>query len=89
MNELELRLNIWRHVKTAATYRVLREGLLEADKTPVVVYQSISSGEVWVRPKSEFLDGRFEPFNTIHQAFGAWPGDETDEETEELLRKIK
>lgn len=50
-----------RHVKTGGIYRVICGGRLEADLTRIVVYQSEQTGETWVRPRSEFTDGRFEP----------------------------
>jgi hypothetical protein len=39
-------------------YRVLAEGLLEVDRTDVVIYDD-AQGQVWVRPATEFWDGRF------------------------------
>jgi len=30
------------------------------DGLPVVIYQSLQDGQVWVRGLEEFLDGRFE-----------------------------
>lgn len=39
-------------------YRELHRGLLEADVTPVVIYED-RHGNVWVRPAREFDDGRF------------------------------
>lgn len=61
--------SIWRHVKTQGLYMVLLNARMEADTTQVVVYQSyvqaehhyaFTTGTVWVRPLSEFADGRFE-----------------------------
>lgn len=40
-------------------YRLLHEGRLEADLTPVAIYDD-ESGTVWVRPLVEFNDGRFQ-----------------------------
>lgn len=56
---------MWRHKKRGTTYNILTEGTMQhsnpmVDFTDVVVYQDINSGRVWVRPKSEFYDGRFE-----------------------------
>lgn len=48
----------WRHRKTGALYRVIAVGRIEADLTPCVIYQG-PSGDVWVRPREEFMDGRF------------------------------
>jgi hypothetical protein len=53
-----------RHIKTGGLYFILSYGLLESDKTPVVVYKSLSDKQVWIRPVTEFEDGRFELFKT-------------------------
>lgn len=53
----------WRHLKTGHIYDLKTIGLLEKDLTPVIVYQSrVWPNQVWVRPATEFLDGRFETF---------------------------
>lgn len=49
----------YRHVKSGGLYRLLSLGLLEATLEPMVVYQNIKTCEVWIRPQSEFFDGRF------------------------------
>lgn len=41
-------------------YRVIGEALAEATLQPVVIYDDVE-GHIWVRPKAEFLDGRFTP----------------------------
>ncbi len=46
-----------RHRK-GGLYRVIAEGVWEPDRSPVVIYDD-ESGQVWVRPKEEFEDGRF------------------------------
>lgn len=51
----------WQHVKTGGIYTELHRACLEADLTEVVVYQSAHTGEIWVRPLAEFMDGRFVP----------------------------
>lgn len=48
-----------RHRK-GGRYRVLARGKMEADLRTVVVYDD-PEGNVWVRPESEFDDGRFTP----------------------------
>lgn len=48
-----------RHRK-GGLYRVLGRGTLEADRSPVVIYDD-AAGEIWVRSAKEFDDGRFEP----------------------------
>jgi len=54
-----------RHKARKNTYRVLfTEATLQitgdADMTPMVVYQSEQDDSIWVRPRAEFYDGRFE-----------------------------
>lgn len=53
--------SVWRHAKTSHLYLVLHAAVNEADLEPVVVYRRAFGGPdtVWVRPASEFLDGRF------------------------------
>ena len=51
----------WKHKKTGGLYTVLYgQATLEADLSDVVVYRALSDGRIWVRPASEFFDGRFE-----------------------------
>lgn len=54
----------YRHVKRGTEYTVLGEATVQAgrgihDYDTVVVYRD-ESGELWVRPREEFYDGRFE-----------------------------
>lgn len=53
----------WIHARTGRRYTVLAEAKVEATQAPVIVYQGTgpATGEVWVRPRSEFQDGRFVP----------------------------
>ena len=44
--------------KKGGLYRVVAHGLLEADRSDVVVYDD-AEGTTWVRPAAEFYDGRF------------------------------
>lgn len=46
-----------RHIK-GGEYRVLMHGILETDRSEVVIYDD-AKRTVWVRPKLEFYDGRF------------------------------
>lgn len=46
-----------RHRK-GGEYRILKRGKMEADLSPVVIYEA-QDGTVWVRPEAEFDDGRF------------------------------
>ncbi|MBD2653139.1 DUF1653 domain-containing protein [Synechocystis sp. FACHB-383] len=51
---------IYRHKKSSGFYRIVGFGLIEATKTHSVIYESLEDGQVWVRPTTEFFDGRFE-----------------------------
>ena len=51
---------IYRHTKRGGLYRLVCMGLLEVNKKPHVIYQSLEDGQVWIRPRDEFFDGRFE-----------------------------
>lgn len=54
--------DIVKHVKSDGDYEVLEwDALLTSDKTKMVVYRSTdySKPEVWIRPVTEFGDGRF------------------------------
>lgn len=57
----------YRHKKTGNEYMVLKIGLLESTLEPVVVYTGTNVGDpVWVRPVSEFFDGRYEVLDFSH-----------------------
>lgn len=61
---------LYTHVKTGNLYEVLdSEAKLERTCDPVVVYRSVETGKTWVRPQSEFFDGRFLPTMTIEDIF--------------------
>lgn len=49
----------YKHLKSGKIYKILFTAIIEKDMVPGVVYQSISTGNVFVRPASEFYDGRF------------------------------
>lgn len=50
-----------RHRKTGKLYAVLCRALRESDQEPLIVYMSLDAHQMtWVRPESEFNDGRFE-----------------------------
>lgn len=51
---------ILRHLKTGGLYRIVGRAMIEATLTPAYVYESISTGDHWVRPQAEMEDGRFE-----------------------------
>ena len=44
----------YRHYK-GGIYELIAEALLEADRTPVMVYRG-QDGQVWVRPRAAFFD---------------------------------
>lgn len=48
-----------RHRK-GGLYRKLGEAIWEPERSLVVIYDD-AAGQVWVRPKQEFEDGRFTP----------------------------
>lgn len=51
---------IYRHLKSGGLYHVLHwDARIEATMEDAVVYQSLRDGMTWVRPRSEFSDGRF------------------------------
>lgn len=53
--------SVWRHRKTGTKYVVLHVGMIESGLVPCVVYRlHMEPGVVWVRPVTEFVDGRFE-----------------------------
>ena len=60
----------WRHARSGGEYAVVTYAMIEATLEPGVVYAGghgyVHDGmrwTVWVRPASEFMDGRFIPIN--------------------------
>ena len=52
---------LFRHKKSGGIYKLLHTGKLEWTLQKVVIYTKASGGDtVWVRPLTEWLDGRFE-----------------------------
>jgi hypothetical protein len=52
---------VWRHRKTGHLYMVWGHCVIEATLTPAILYTRWPERDVfWVRPLTEFLDGRFE-----------------------------
>lgn len=49
----------WMHRERGSFYWVQTVGIREEDGEPLVVYRDSDAGTCWVRPASEFLDGRF------------------------------
>lgn len=57
----------YRHVKSRGVYQVVCRATIEKDETAAVVYRSAKDDTVWVRPREEFCDGRFERLGTTRQ----------------------
>lgn len=60
---IEISRYVYKHTKTGNYYFVIGEGTLENTLEEAIVYKDIKSGRVWIRPKKEFMDGRFEKVN--------------------------
>lgn len=67
--------NIYRHKKRGTEYMLIGFGKMQAknwhdkewpsdhisvDMREVAIYRSVDDGSLWVRPREEFEDGRFE-----------------------------
>lgn len=53
--------SLWKHKKTSTIYTVKDIAILESDLSLVLSYKELGASKVhWIRPLSEFLDGRFE-----------------------------
>jgi hypothetical protein len=61
MNDIAER-SIWLHKKSRHEYSVVTEAFNESNSERMVVYQSLTNGAVWVRPRAEFLI----KFNPLH-----------------------
>jgi hypothetical protein len=57
-----------RHLKSGNLYQVISHGVMKADLTPVVIYRN-RSGQTWVRPRTEFNDGRFEELRAADRSW--------------------
>jgi hypothetical protein len=51
--------DIFKHEATNHFYQIIGFGIIEATETHAVIYKDINSSIVWIRPSSEFFDGRF------------------------------
>jgi hypothetical protein len=49
----------YRHNKTGGVYEVICNATIEKTLELAVVYRNVATGDRWVRPASEFNDGRF------------------------------
>jgi hypothetical protein len=47
---------VYRHFKEGALYKVLHLAMDSETQTEVVVYQSIATGQIWVRPSTMWFD---------------------------------
>ncbi len=51
---------MWVHQKTQQNYVILGFGIIEKTMEPAVIYAEYSNRtHTWIRPCSEFFDGRF------------------------------
>lgn len=48
----------WIHKKTGHRYELIMFGLIESTLEPAAIYRN-EKGQVWIRPVTEFFDGRF------------------------------
>lgn len=68
---------VWVRHKTGSTYKVMLECRIEATQAPAVAYIQFDGGSdggfVWVRPRKEFLDGRFQRATSAKQADASKP----------------
>ena len=56
---------LWQHRKSRGIYIQIVISTLEEDaSTLMVVYKNVATGVTWVRPSSEFYDGRFRQLTT-------------------------
>lgn len=52
--------HLWIHRKSGGHYSIVIVGAMESTLRPMVVYRSLSTDSIWIRPAAEFFDGRFE-----------------------------
>jgi hypothetical protein len=50
---------IYLHGRSNQKYELIAFGLIEKTMAPAVIYRSLETGLVFVRPHHEFFDGRF------------------------------
>ena len=57
--------NIWRHKKSGGLYTIVGEAIIESTMQKATIYKSLHDDKLWIRPKDEFHDGRFEVMNSM------------------------
>jgi hypothetical protein len=53
------RVGVYKHLKTRGMYDLIGVGEHESTHEELAIYWSWFTGKIWVRPASEFFDGRF------------------------------
>lgn len=51
---------LYKHLQTNRIYCLLTHATDKSTGEDMVVYQSVKTGRIWIRPSQEFFDGRFE-----------------------------
>lgn len=59
LSEKTLENTVYKHQRTGRLYAFVVKAKLETSGEEVVVYRSLKSGRIWVRPSVEFFDGRY------------------------------
>ena len=64
---------LWRHRKRGTVYEIIGPAIMQAESSSLnesacVIYRSVESGTMWVRPTCEFFDGRFEEIDAAMTA---------------------
>lgn len=80
-NSEAIRMNaasrIYRHKKRGSEYIILAEAPLQInghlDGITMIICQCVTDGQIWVRPKDEFFDGRFEKVTPRNIGQQGWP----------------
>lgn len=51
---------VYLHSRSNKKYEIVAFGYIEATMSPCVIYRSVETGLVFVRPSHEFFDGSFD-----------------------------